>query len=406
MKHMALHRVLSAVLALLVTAPALSQTAVRGDLVYTMDGAPISDGVVLVNNGRIERVGPAGEVDIPSEYEVRDAAVVTPGLIDARNVVGLAGMYNQPSDQDQLDKSEPIQPDLRALDAYNAREDLVAWIRGLGVTTVNTGPAPGALVSGQTMIVKTAGDTVDQAAVRPGAMMAFTVGPSVSRNFDSPGTRSKGVALLRQSLSDAQAYGRKKDNADEDKEPEVDLGKEALLKVLDGEMPALVTANRAHDITTALRLAEEFGLDMILSGGAEAYLVLDEIKAAGVPVILHPTMARPSGARANAAFDTAAKLQEAGIPFAIQGGYESYVPKTRVVLFEAAVAAANGLSRSEALAAVTSSAATILGIDDRVGSLKEGKEADLVLFDGDPFEYTTHVCTVIVAGEVVSDECR
>lgn len=406
MNRMAIHRILAAALAVLATAPAFAQTAVRGELVYTMNGAPLSDGVVLVRDGRIERVGAAGEVDVPPDYEVIDAAVVTPGLVDARNVVGLAGMYNQPSDQDQLDKSDPIQPDLRARDAYNAREDLVAWLRGLGVTTVNTGPAPGALISGQTMIVKTVGDTVDEAAVRPGAMMAFTVGPGVSDNFDSPGTRSKGIALLRQALVEAAAYGRKKENADEDKRPDVDLGKEALLKVLDGEMPALVTANRAHDITAALRLAGEFDLELILSGAAEAYLVLDEIKAAGVPVILHPTMARPAGERANAAFDTAAKLHEAGIPFAIQGGYESYVPKTRVVLFEAAIAASNGLSRSEALAAVTSSAAGILGIDDRVGSLEEGKDADLVLFDGDPFEYATHVCTVIVAGEVVSDECH
>ncbi len=406
MKYMILNCILSAFLAVIATAPAFAQTAVRGELVYTMAGAPIENGVVLVSDGRIERVGPAAEVDVPEGYDVLEAAVVTPGLIDARNVVGLAGMYNQPSDQDQLDESEPIQPDLRALDAYNAREDLVAWLRSLGVTTMNTGPAPGALVSGQTMIVKTVGDTVEQAAVRPGAMMAFTLGSGVSDHFDSPGTRSKGMALIRQALLDARAYGRKKEKSDEDKTPDVDLGKEALLRVLAGEMPALITANRAHDITSALRLAEEFGLDLILSGAAEAYLVLDEIRGAGVPVILHPTMARPAGERSGAAFDTAAKLRDAGIPFAIQGGYESYVPKARVVLFEAAIAASNGLSRSEALAAVTSSSAAILGIDDRVGSLEAGKEADLVLFDGDPFEYTTHACTVIVAGEVASDDCR
>lgn len=406
MKFTATNRILCVVLALSVTVPALAQQAVLGELVYTMNGPPISDGVVLVRDGRIERVGPADEVAVPSEYEVREAAVVTPGLIDARNVVGLAGLYNQEADQDQLDKTAPIQPDIRALDAYNAREDLVAWLRGLGVTTMNTGPAPGALISGQTMIVKTTGDTVDQAAVRPGAMMTFTIGSGVSDNFDSPGTRSKGMSLIRQALLDARAYGRKMEKADDDKKPDVDLGKEALVKVLNDETPALVTANRAHDLSAALRLADEFGFDMILSGAAEAYLLLDEIKAAGVPVILHPTMARPAGERANAAFDTAAKLRDAGIPFAIQGGYESYVPKTRVVLFEAAIAAANGLSRSQALAAVTSNAAGILGIDDRVGTLEAGKDADLVLFDGDPFEYATHVCAVFVAGEVVSDECR
>lgn len=383
-----------------------AQTAVRGDLVYTMAGEPIENGVVLIEDGRIRAVGPADRVGIPGDYEVHDAAVVTPGLVDARNVVGLAGMYNVPADQDQLDKTEPIQPSLRALDAYNAREDLVAWVRSLGVTTMHTGPAPGALVSGQTMIVKTAGDTVDEANVRSGAMMAFTVGPDVSQNFDSPGTRSKGMALIRQALVDARAYGRKKEQRDDDKKPDPDLGKEALLEVLKGDMPALVHANRAHDITAALRLAREFDLDMVLSGAAEAYLLLDEIKAAGVPVILHPTKTRPGGETANAAFDTAAKLQEAGIPFAIQGGYESYVPKTRVVLFEAAIAAANGLTKQEALASITRNAAEILGVGDRVGTLEAGKDADLALFDGDPFEYTSHVCKVFVAGRVVSDECR
>lgn len=390
----------------LLAGSAAAQTAVRGDLVYTMAGEPIDNGVVLIEDGLIESVGPSNEVDVPDGYEVREAAVVTPGLVDARNVVGLAGMYNVPADQDQLDETKPIQPSLRALDAYNAREDLVAWVRSLGVTTMNAGPAPGALISGQTMIVKTTGETVDQAAVRPGAMMAFTLGPGVSRHFDSPGTRSKGMALVRQAFADAQAYARKKENAGEDEKPDVDLGKEALLDVLSGEMPALVSANRAHDITAALRLAEEYDLNMILSGAAEAYLVLDEIAAAGVPVILHPTMTRPAGQSANAAFDTAAKLKDAGIPFAIQSGYESYVPKTRVVLFEAAIAAANGLSKQEALASITRGAAEILGMGDRIGSLEKGKEADLVLFDGDPFEYTTHVCTVIIGGRVASDECR
>ena len=132
-----------------------AQMAVRGETVYTMAGAPIRDGVVLVRDGKIERVGPAAQVTIPAGYQVLSAKVVTPGLVDAHSVVGLAGAMNQPHDQDQLERSSPIQPELRAIDAYNAREDLVAWLRGFGVTTVHTGHGPGALASGQTMIVKT-----------------------------------------------------------------------------------------------------------------------------------------------------------------------------------------------------------------------------------------------------------
>jgi imidazolonepropionase-like amidohydrolase len=145
---------------------------------------------------------------------------------------------------------------------------------------------------------------------------------------------------------------------------------------------------------------------VVIDGGAEAYLMLDRIRAAGVPVLLHATMARQLGDLENASFGTAAALRAAGIPFALQSGYEAYVPKTRVVLWEAAIAAANGLDRGHALASITIDAARILNIDDRVGSLETGKDADLVLFDGDPFEYTSRVQAVVIDGAVVSEQLR
>lgn len=198
---------LSIVLALgMLVPPVRGQVAVRGDLVYTMAGEPIRDGVVLVRDGRIEQVGPAGQVSIPEGYQVMAARVVTPGLVDAHSVVGLAGIYNQPHDQDQLELSNPIQPELRAIDAYNAREELVEWLRTFGVTTVHTGHGPGALVSGQTMVVKTSGRTVDEALVDSVTMLAFTLGPGVSGNFESPGTRAKGVAMVRAELVKARDY--------------------------------------------------------------------------------------------------------------------------------------------------------------------------------------------------------
>ena len=144
----------------------------------------------------------------------------------------------------------------------------------------------------------------------------------------------------------------------------------------------------------------------MLDGAAEAYLLVDQIKAAGVPVILHPTMFRSRGEAKNLSFETAAKLRAAGIPVALQSGYEGYVPKTRVVLFEAAVAASNGLKFEEALATITVDAAKILGVDDRIGSIEAGKDADLALFDGDPFEYTSHCVGTVIDGRVVSDVAR
>jgi imidazolonepropionase-like amidohydrolase len=209
--------------------------------------------------------------------------------------------------------------------------------------------------------------------------------------------------MLREHFVQAQAYREKRAS---ENPPTRDLGMDVMVQVLNGELPALITAHRHTEILSALRLAEEFDIELVLDGAAEAYMVLDEIQAAGVPVIVHPPMIRPGGEAANAAFTTAARLRETGIPFAFQSGYEGYVPKTRVVLFEAAIAAAHGLDRGAALQALTIDAARILGLDDRIGSLEPGKDADLVLYEGDPFEYTTRVCHVIINGTIASDTCR
>ena len=390
-------------------AEAAAPLAVRGEIVHTMAGPPIRDGVVLIENGTVKQVGPAAEVAIPPGVRVLRGAVVTPGLIDAHTVVGLTGFLNQEQDQDQLDDGEPVQPELRAVDSYNPRERLVEWVRGFGITTIHTGHAPGALVSGQTMVVKTIGETVEQAAIVPAAMVAVTLGDAARPEDDakSPGTRSKAVAMLRGELVKAGEYVRKRDLADADKRPDRELRKEVFAAVLAGKLPLLVTVNRATDIDAALRLAAEFKIRIVLDSAAEAYLAIDRIKAAGVPVILHPTMRRAGmGETENIGFETAAKLRAAGIPLALQSGYEGYVPKTRVALFEAAVAAANGLSTEEALATITVDAARILGVADRVGSLQPGRDGDVAVFDDDPFEYTSHCTAVVIDGRVVSDEPR
>jgi imidazolonepropionase-like amidohydrolase len=380
-----------------------AQLAVQADTLYTMEGDKIVNGVVLINDDKIEAVGLASEIDIPSSYEQHQASVVTPGLVDAHSVVGLAGINNRDDDQNQLETSNPIQPELRAFDAYNAREELVKFVLNKGVTTTHTGHGPGALASGQTMIAKTPYNTVEDALVDSATTVAFTLGSTVGRNFDSPGTNAKGISMLRQKFIDAQQYLEKRQADDPDKRPTKDLRMEALADILSGELTALITAQRSSDIMSALRLQEEFGFNMILDGAAEAYLLLDEIKKAGVPVIIHPTMVRTYGDTQNASFTTAGKLAEAGIPFAFQSGFEGYVPKTRIILYEAAIATSYGLNREKALNALTKAPAEILGIDHNVGSLAEGKDADLVLFDGDPLEYTTHISSVIVDGKIVKE---
>ncbi|HEU4418089.1 MAG TPA: amidohydrolase family protein [Planctomycetota bacterium] len=170
------------------------------------------------------------------------------------------------------------------------------------------------------------------------------------------------------------------------------------MQALDGKAPLLITAHRHQDILAALRIGAEFKLKIVLDGAADAHLLLKEIKKSGYPVIVHATMARASEETENLGMETASKLKAAGIPFALQSGYESYVPKTRVVLWEAGVAVGHGLPTDAALKALTIDAAKLLGIDGRVGSLVAGKDADLALFDGDPFEYTTHCVGTVIDG--------
>ena len=385
-------------------APSMAQVAVQAATVHTMAGPAIMDGVILIGkDGKIERVGRASEVRIPAGYRTLTATVATPGLVDAHSVVGLAGAFNQPHDQMQLELSSAIQPELRAVDAYNARELLVEWVRIHGVTTIHTGHAPGALVSGQTMIVKTVGNEVEDATLVPVAAVACTLGADAfAGQGKSPGTRAKEVAMLRAELVKAKEYVAKL-SGPEDKRPSRDLRLEVLGRVIQKELPLLITAQRVVDIMDALRIAKEFDIRIILDGAAESYLVVDQIKAAKVPVIVHPTMSRVGEEMENVSFETPATLKKAGIPVALQSGYESYVPKTRLVLFEAAEAAANGLSFDEALALITIDAARILGIDKRVGSLEAGKDGDVAIFDGDPFEYTSHCVGTVIEGVVVSE---
>ncbi|MCA1778459.1 MAG: amidohydrolase family protein, partial [Xanthomonadaceae bacterium] len=216
-------------------------------------------------------------------------------------------------------------------------------------------------------------------------------------------------AMLREQLIKAREYQAKLNSGDDEKPgPDRNLALEPLVSVLDGEMPMVIEVHRHNDIMTALRLADEFGFRLILAGAADAHLLIDEIREAGVEVLVHPTMIRAWGGAEtqNFSFTTAARLIEAGIPVALQSGYEGYVPKMRVVLLEAAVLLGYGVDFDQALELITLAPARMLGIADRVGSLEVGKHGDLALFDGDPFEYTSHVIGTVIEGRHVSRVVR
>ena len=396
---------------------------VQAKRILTAAGDNIENGTIVCVDGKIMAIGKTGEIPIPENAKTLLCEVAMPGLIDVRTCAGLSGILNVEHDSDQIERSSPLQPELRAIDAYNPREELVEYIRSFGVTTIHTGHAPGELISGQTLITKTIGNSIEESLMIDGRAIAATLAEASSKSGKaSPGTRGKQMAMLRSLFIEAQELQAKRvakanpkpaepDSKESDKKKENEpiarnLRLESVEEVLSGKKALLITADRAQDIASAIRLANEFKIKIWLDSAADSHLMIDQIKAAGVSVLLHPSMARASGEKENQSFQSAAKLRAAGIPFAIQGGFEAYVPKVRVVLFEAAIAAAHGLPYQAAVESITISPARILGIQDRVGSLEVGKDADIALYDGDPLEYTTHCVGVVINGNVVSSLVR
>jgi imidazolonepropionase-like amidohydrolase len=391
---------------------------IQAEKIYTVSGPVIENGSIVCADGKIVAIAETKQITIQSDAKVIKASVVLPGLIDVRTCVGLSGIFNAKQDSDQLESSSPLQPELRAIDAFNPREELVDYIRGFGITTIHTGHAPGELIAGQTLIAKTAGNTVEQALMIDGRAIAATLAEASSKSGkQSPGTRGKQMAMMRALFIEAKEYQAKRDKKPAKASEGADaaagpvesavprnLKLEAIAEVLSGKKALIITADRSQDIASALRLASEFGIRIWLDSAAEAHMMIPQIQEAGVSILLHPSMARAGGEKENLTFLNAKMLHDAKIPFAIQGGYEAYVPKARVVLFEAAIAAAHGLPREAAIESITLSPARILGISDRVGSIDIGKDADLALYDGDPLEYTTHCTGVIINGQVVSDQ--
>jgi imidazolonepropionase-like amidohydrolase len=336
-------------------------------------------------------------------------------LIDADTTTGVSGAYNIPADQDQDETTDPNTADVNVRDSLNPSDLLYRYVNSYGVTTMQVAPGPSNPIAGRAGIFKTAGPqspfrTVDQLVVRLNSALVFNLGETPKGTYGTshkaPVTRMKTAEMIRNALTQARQYQDKwskwkQDGSDVAKQPAIEPKSAALADVVSGKTPAIFNVYRADDIDTAIRIGTEFHLKYMLASVAEGYLLRDRIKQAGVPCLVGAVMqAFESQETANATYENAALLEQAGIPVAIMTGYEAYVPKSRVLLFEAALAAANGLGMEAALRAITASPAKILGIDDRVGSLSKGKDADAVVFDGDPFEYTSHVQQVLVQGAV------
>jgi len=374
--------------------------AVFAGRVHPVAGPAIADGVVLVEKGKIVAVGKRGQVAVPPGTPALTAAVVTPGLIDAHSVVGLAGAFNIPADQDQDEATDPNQADLRVLDGFNPAEPLLDFVLHEGVTVVHTVPGRQNVIAGQSGIFRTHATTAEKATIRFPAGLLVNLGEVPKKTYPGkqPTTRMGTAGLIRTAFTQAKNARAKPDTT-----PKL----AALNLALDKKLPVIFAAHRADDLETALRLGAEFDLRVRLDLASEAYLMADRIADAKVPVVLHPPMQRPSTMETfHSHLGSAGVLSRAKVPLAIGTGFESYVPKTRVLRREVAVAVANGLGYDAGLSAITRDAAKLLAIDDKYGTLEPGKVADLALFDGDPFEQNSHTTYTIVEGRVVWDRAE
>lgn len=375
--------------------------AVTHARVLPVTGPPLEDATVLVRDGTIRAVGT--DVDVPDGIRTIDGSgkVVTPGLFDANTRLGLIEVGAVGDTRDYAMRDDPVRAAFDVTEGLNPNSTLIPVARLAGVTTVVSSPA-GGLVAGQSAVIDLAGSSVDEMLAKGGAAMVASYGGGVVG-----GARGAAALRLRETLEDARFWGERREAFDRGasrplSQSRLDL--EAMQPVLAGERPLVVNVHRASDIRAVMDIADAYGLDLVIQGGAEAWMVADRLAEAEVPVILKPlTNNLGSFSRLGARFDNAARLHEAGVRVALST-FSSH--RAEDLRWEVGNAIRFGLPAGAALRAVTLHPARAFGVDDRYGSLEPGKVGNLVVWSGDPFELSSRPETVIIRGEVVPSTSR
>lgn len=364
---------------------------IKNGRIFTMTGDIIEGGDILIDNGKIVEVGK--NLVAPLDAEVIDAEgrMVTPGFIDAHCHLGMweDGMGFEGDDGNEW--VDPVTPQLRAIDALNPMDRAFEEAYMGGVTTAVTGPGSANVIGGQFAAIKTYGDRIDNMIIKSPVAMKIAFGENPKRVYESqkksPLTRMSTAAILRETLFKAKNYMEKKEraNGDFEKMPEFDIRMEALEKVFKKEIPLKAHAHRADDIFTAIRIAKEFDLDLTLDHCTEGHLIADYLAEEGKPAIVGPSLTDRSKIELrNQTFETPGVLHKAGVKIAIMTD-APVIPLYYLPLC-AGLAVKSGLDEMEALKAITINPAEIVGIDDRVGSIEVGKDADIVIFDKNPLK--------------------
>ena len=386
---------------------------IKNARIITMAGEEYNKGYIAAEEGKIKALGDnedAGSIEAGGCTQVIDAngCYVLPGFIDPHCHVGMWEDSVGFEGDDGNEMTDPVTPQLRAIDAVYHADRAFVEAREAGVTTVVTGPGSANVIGGQFAALKTYGRSVDDMLLKHPVAMKVAFGENPKSVYhekrQAPSTRMATAAILRENLLKAKEYKQMLDDYERDSEnndkPDYDMKLEALLMVLNGKIPVKAHAHRADDIITALRIAKEFGLKITIEHCTEGYLITDILLEENVPVITGPFLTDRSKIELrNQSVKAPGILSKAGIKTAIMTDHPctpvQYLPLC------AAVAIKEGMDEYEALKAITINAAAITGIDGRVGSLETGKDADIIITDGPPLELKTRVLYTIINGQVV-----
>lgn len=379
---------------------------IKNGKIVTMNGEDMENGEILVENGRIKEIG--HDLSVPEGVKIIDAGgkIVMPGFIDAHTHLGLKEDSIQFEGSDHNETTDPITPEMRGIDGINPLDITLREAYEAGVTSVAAGPGSANVIGGQFAAIKTYGNKVDDMIIKEPVAMKCAFGENPKRVYGqkgkSPMTRMAIAALIRETLFKAVEYKKKRDLAkgDPSKAPAFNMKMEALQPVINREIPLKVHAHRTDDILSAIRIAKEFNIRITLDHCTEGHLILEHIKNEGLDAIVGPSFNHRSKYELkHKSFITPGILSKEGMKIAITT--DSPVVPLQYLTICAALAVKKGMDRTEALKSITINAAEILEIDDRVGSLEVGKDADIVIWDGDPLDIFSSVLYTIINGEIV-----
>ena len=394
---------LALVASLLAPSVVAAQTiAIVGGKVYPVSAPPIDNGTVLIRDGRIVAVG--ASVTVPADAQRIDATgkIVTPGFVNGSSRVGLEEIGSVPATREMIAKGrDRVAAAFRPWEGLNPRSVLIEQTRDAGVTAIVAMPA-GGLISGQAGVLRLVNGGVTDMLVRAPVGMVANLGPAYGPNFTP---RGETLTRLREILEDTRVYRTRRADYERAQTRQLVLSKidmDALVPVLEGRVPLIVDVDRASDIETAMKIAREYNIRLIVMGGAEAWMLADRLAAARIPVLTGamnniPTQFATLGQRQ----ENAGLLAKAGVAVTLIGNAEGGSTDAftaRNVRYEAGNAVAYGMEYNAALRAITLTPAEIFGVADQVGSLAAGKRADVVIWSGDPFEFSSQAEHVFVNG--------